>query len=879
MKYPVLLILLLSGLNIFSQTVIKGRLKNESDKPVENANLILYERKSDNIVAYSVSDQKGNFTISFTDSSDSLRLEISLLGFDKLVRSIVNKKVENLTFALHPAITTLPDVVIKQAPIQISGDTISYNTKSFSDKSDRVIIDVIKKIPGIKVTETGQILFNNRAINKFYIEGKDLLENRYSIASNNLPSDAVDQIQVLQDHQPITLLNGIEPSDRAAINIKLNKNSKLRLLGNGQAGIGLTPALTDNSLTLLKFTKDIQYINSIKYNNIGLNLDKDITDQNFSNNLYDSGSIRQDLVSLVKASVPPVDQARYWFNNNTLATGNYLIGLNKTFDLKFNTAFEHDRIKDNANSLTKVYLPNDTITIGENHTGLTDYSKLLVGLTLEANTKKIYLKDALQFQRIWSNASDYIISSNINQRLNNPFINLINDLAGMVKSGDNLIGLSSYTAYSNLPQRLQVTPGQFADVLNAGQAYDGLLQQIQLKGFFTDNAASFSKKAGSFSFNNKTGILAQLQTLNNDLSMEEGDLIIPLNGIFKNEIHRSRLKLYNDANLNMISDSFNFSFGLKTSYNVLENNSSEVKTDISKVFLNPNLNILYKFNSFWESSITTSILNNISYDANPTFILQNYRSLSSSDIPQRETQSKSVAYRLGYKNIINAVYSNLDVSYSQNKSNILISTAFNGILSTRKALVQDNPSTDINIGWNINKYYLDLKTRFNLSLHYNNNKSQQLQQGVLTDFFSDTYILGTSINSKIGKSIVIEHSLDLTVDKTSNGSSLEKEKYATISFLKQNFVFKYFLPENFQTHINLEHYYNTNGLSGGLNYYFADFSVQKSLSKPKIDFSIMLSNIFNTKSYNSYSNDTNLVINSNYALRGRMLMFKTGFQF
>lgn len=879
MKYLIQLIFLVSGFNAFSQTVIKGRLINETDQPIEHANLILYEGESDNIVAYSVSDQKGNFTLSFNNGLDSLRLEVSLIGFEKLIKPVMNKQDQHLSITLNTSTTALPDVVIKQEPIQISGDTISYQTKSFSDKSDRVIIDVIRKIPGIKVAETGQILFNNKAINKFYIEGKDLLENRYRIASNNLPSDAVDQIQILQDHQPITLLNGIEQSDRAAINIKLNKNAKLRLLGNGAAGIGITPILADDNLAVLKFTKNIQYINSIKYNNVGVNLDQEITDQNFSNNPYTNGNFKQDLVSLVKASTPPVDQERYWFNDNTLATGNYLIGINKTFDIKFNAMFEHDRIKDYASSLTKIYLPSDTITINEDHNGLNRYLKLLTGLVLQTNTKKVFLKDALQFQRVWSEASDNLISPNINQQLNNPLINLTNDLAGLVRLGNNLIGVNSYTAYNNLPQQLQVTPGQLPGVLNSEQLYDWLLQKIQLRGFFTDNSASFRKKIGGFFFTNKTGVLVQLQALRNDLGVEQNHFLIPLNGVFKNEINRSRVKFYDDASLNIISNLFNLSFGLKTSFNILKNSDLLTKMNGSRFFLNPNLNILYKFSSFWESGVTASILNNITYEANPTFILQNYRNLSSNHVPERETRAKTVFCRFGYKNIINAVYSNFDFSYSKNLSNMMISTTFNGILSTRVVQLQDNPSSDINFGWNINKYYLALKTGFDLSLHYNKNKTMQLQQGVLSDFLSNTYILGTRINSKFGKNIIIEHSLDLTIDKNSSRSSLQNEQYSNVNFLKQNFVLKYFLPEDFQTRINLEHDYNTSRLSKSPNYFFADFSIQKRLHKPKIDYSITLSNIFNVKSYDSYSNDANVLINSNYTLRGRMLMFKAGFQF
>lgn len=879
MKYLILFVFLGFGNSLFAQTLITGILKTVPGKTVENANVILYELKNDNIVAYSISDQKGNFSLSFSHHSDSLRLEISLIGFEKMVKSIANKKGQHYPLTLVPATTILADVLIKQEPIQITGDTINYLTKSFADKSDRVIIDVIRKLPGIQVTKTGQILFNNKSINKFYIDGKDLLESRYSIASNNLSTDAVEQIQVLQHHQPISLLNGIDASDRAAINIKLNKNAKTKLLANGHVGLGIAPLATDNSLALLKFSKEIQFINTVKHNNVGLNLDQEINDQSLSAALYASAGINQELVSLVKASPPPINQERYWFNNNTLATGNYLLGISKTFDLKFNAAFEHDQLREQASAITRIYLAEDTITIHENHNGLSGYYKLQTGLTLQANTKKIFLKNTLQLQRIWSNGTDLLTPANINQELKNPFVNLSNDLAGMLKIGNNLIGINSYTTYTNMPQRLQISPGQFPAILNANEAYDGLLQKVQLKGFFTDNAATYRNKTGKLSFSNKLGILVQLQTLNNDLNTLQHGALQPLDDRFNNEIRRNRVRVYNEANVNLSSNGFNLSFGLKTSINALENTDKSSEESTTRFFLNPNLNLRYMFNSFWETNINAATSNNIGYNGNSSFILQNYRSLQRNDIPLQESGSKNISYGLSYKNIINAVYSNLELSYALRHANTIMSTRYDGILSTRTALLQDNPYTDFNLGWNINKYYLFLKTAFNLSLKYDNIKSKQLQQGVLIDFLSNNYMLSTTINSKIGKKIVLEHALDLTIDKTSSKSGHEEQRYATVTYLKQHLMFKYFFQNEFQTHLNLEQYHNNAGNLKGLNYYFADLTLQRSMIKPKLDFSITLANVFNTRSYHSYLNDNNTLFISDYKLRGRMLMCKVGFQF
>ncbi|MBC6109588.1 TonB-dependent receptor [Pedobacter fastidiosus] len=862
----------------YSQSIIKGKIKSGQNDFVENANIILFKNNSDEVISYSISNEKGDFLISYPSSADSLRLEINCIGFAKLTKFLSNKPNQIINFSLQTAVNILPDVVVRQKSIQLNGDTISYNAKSFSDKSDRVILDVIKKIPGIKVTEYGQILFNNKPINKFYIEGKDLLEDRYNIASNNLPVDAVDQVQLLQNHQPIKLLKGLEQSDRAAINIKLNKDSKLHLLGNGHLGLGFSPFSTDNGLTLLKFKKNVQFINSLKYNNIGINLDQELNEQNYSVSLSESGSIKQDLVHLVKASTPPINQSRFWFNNNLLGSSNYLFGLSKLLDLKVNLAYENDRLTDTANSVTKIYLPEDTIIINENHIGLSSYSKILAGLTVQANTNKVYLKNSLKFQRVYSKAED-LISSGINQKLINPFINLINDLNSIINLENNLIGITSFTSFTNLPQNLSITPGPYEDILNSDRIYDKLFQTIQRRSFYTNNFGSFTKKLGIFSFANKFGITFLSQALENNLGLEENGEFNPVIGNFKNLIQRNRLKFYNDANLNLSHGRFNFSTGMKISSNTLINSNIDKKQKDNRWYLNPNISILYKPSTFWETNINLSTSNNFDNEYNASYILMDYRSLINNNVPLQETITKNLSYHIGYKNIINAVYSNLTVDYSKSVTNVLMSTIFDGVLNTKVAIAQNNPTNDLTFSWNINKYYLGLKTSFDLSLAYNVIKMNQLQQNVLAGFTSKTYSLGTNLTSKVGENITLKYILDLMVNKNSSKILEQDFDFTPIKLLKQDFNFKYFLEKDFQTNLSIEHYYNNAKTGKGLTYFFADYSFQKSISKPKLDFSATISNIFNTKTYSSYSYLNNIFINSDYTLRGRMFMFKVSFQF
>lgn len=867
-------------INAYSQKIIKGNVKDENGKFVSNVNLILYPKVGNVILAYTETNNIGDFTLRYIGNIDSLRLVVTSLGYEKKQILLSSNSISFLTIVVKNAVNLLPEIIIKdERPIFKKADTINYNLKMFADKNDRVIIDVIKNLPGIKVTESGQILYQNKAINKFYVDGKDLLESRYNLATNNLPVNAVDFVQVLENHQPIKMLEGIEDSDRAAINIKLNKDSKLKLLGNGNLGLGIKPFLRNNNIAVLKFAQNVQYINAVKNNNIGINLDKELNDQNLNLNAILGGSIKYDLLNLVQSVTPPINSERYTFNNNTLASSNYLIGLNQTFNLKFNIGYVNDNLTTNSNAVTSIYLPTDTVVINENQTGKSNYHKVQFGAIIDANTKKIYLKNMLKFQQVWSNEYNFISSNNVSQELNNPFVNFINDLNGVININNHLFAISSYTSYTNLPQQLNVAPGQYNAILNAGLPYDGLLQDVNAKTFFSNNTVSYGRKIGSIYFNNKTGILLKLQQIGNNLSLNKDGTMIPANGDFENDIDRNQFKPYNEASFSHTSKKINLALTLNANANILSENGIGLNNNTTNFFFNPNFKLRYNINTFWSNTLNLTIDNDVSYRANPTFILQNYRSLVNSNVPLYKTRNKSINYNLSYKNIVHAIFGNLGVSYGYKRSNVLLQTKFDQSLITQTAILQDNPSNSLNLSGNINKYYLSIKTGIDFNINYAINSSKQIQQSVLTTFTNNTIKFGTKINTQISTAFSLSHVLEFIEYKNSSENEIISANYDPIKFLNQNLSFNLFLPKDYSAKLSFEHYYNNANNLTPVNYFFGDLALQKNIVKRKLDLSVKLSNIFNTKSYTSYGYSNNYLINSNYKLRGRMLLFKVGFQF
>ena len=69
----------------------------------------------------------------------------------------------------------LKEVVVKSKKIRHSGDTICYNASTYLSKNDKVLEDLLKKMPGISISPDGQISYNGKWITEFYIEGTDML--------------------------------------------------------------------------------------------------------------------------------------------------------------------------------------------------------------------------------------------------------------------------------------------------------------------------------------------------------------------------------------------------------------------------------------------------------------------------------------------------------------------------------------------------------------------------------------------------------------------------------------------------------------------------------------------------------------------------------
>lgn len=346
----------------------------------------------DSLMAYALTDGTGAFTLTLPDGAEAV--EFTLMGYDKK-RIGARDARQGMRVRLTPSGIMLKEVTVKARPIDVHKDTINYNVAAFQGKEDRYIEDVLKKMPGIEVADNGAIRYKGRPINKFNIEGQDLLGNQYNQATRNMPADAVATVQVMEDDQPIRALKDRVPSDKATLNIKLKQGYKLRPFGEARGGIGgFNDVLWNNSLTLMNVGRKNQLLLTAKMDNNGENLSENTVEHIDYSDADNYEPLPGEMIQTDGMAQPPISEKRYLRNKSYSIGLNHLRRIGRYGSLRTNISYygTSDRAED---STYNYYGGEQTLALYEANHIRTRVHTIMPRFRYELNSPKVYLVDEL----------------------------------------------------------------------------------------------------------------------------------------------------------------------------------------------------------------------------------------------------------------------------------------------------------------------------------------------------------------------------------------------------------------------------------------------------------------------------------------------------
>ena len=225
MKKILFILIMALTTSAFSQNIrFEGTVKDTMGVGLEMANIMAINQQTKAMDAYAITNEAGKFILNLK-SSTNYTLKVSYIGF-QTVEKLVTTGTTNMNY---PVVlkegTQLAEIeIVHEMPVTVSGDTIIYNSDSFTNGTERKLEDVLKKLPGVEVNKDGEIEVEGKKVQKVMVEGKDFFDGDTKLATKNIQADALDKIQVLRNYNEVYNLKGLENNEESiALNIKLKE--------------------------------------------------------------------------------------------------------------------------------------------------------------------------------------------------------------------------------------------------------------------------------------------------------------------------------------------------------------------------------------------------------------------------------------------------------------------------------------------------------------------------------------------------------------------------------------------------------------------------------------------------------------------------------
>ena len=867
-----------------AQQVISGRVQVKGNNSLAfGVNVLVKNPDSQSTIAFGVANEEGKFSIKVASEKDSLLLMFRSMTI-KEHKVLLPNKSQEIFVELEEGLQEIPEITVKalKNPVSLRNDTLSYSVENFVGGNDRVIADVIKKLPGVEVTESGRILYQNKPIQKFYIDGMDLLEGKYNLANKNLPANAVESVQILENHQPIRILDSLVATDRASLNLKLKRRNVW--IGTGFAGLGASPFLNEAKFSPMTFRDGLQMLYNVQTNNTGKNIAQDLSVLTLDdlNERAGAQNTYRAWFGVPSLWSPSIKQERFLFNQSQIFSANVLKRNAKGVDVRANISYLHDSQRQLGGVSTTYFLPNDSIRIQEDHRNRYLVRDLDAELSWIKNEKKSYYKNRLKLdlQNNLELGQSQLNQINWNQRANLPFLGISNNYHGLKPVGKKLLDIKSDLGFRQTSQQFSVSPGSFEASLNEGQPYEQLVQSLDYRSLYANQSVGTTKGIGRFwTYINRVGLLYEFQSMGSGLNTVFEGNSENLGQPFANDLTYRRFKSYWNSQLNMKKENTNFEVSLPLAYtNILvEDQPLSFDAGVNRLIWEPQVYFRYQLSGKWNSSVRVQRKNEFKgiNDIHFGFVLRDFRSFQQRATELPESLAHTVNYSLNYRDPIRNIYSTFTYSYTNSNFNTILesSVAPTGEL-VYAAINLNNRGENHSASLRTNHYITQLKTNLTFAGNYQHRFAQQVINGSLTDVVFDSYGFAGDVQYNASDVVNFTYKANLgfvnsNVAGRNTGLIRQLNHIATLDLFVGKNHSLLFLWELYDNKLS-----DRRVLTG-----FLDAQYRYKQKGKRWDLTLHAQNLLNNDSFGNFRSDSFLIRQESFLLRPRQVVASVNFSF
>ena len=845
------LIFLAVAVSAIAQVNVSGTVVDkESNEPLTGASVIV-KGADGKIKKYATSKGDGGFAMSLP-SVAGCRLEVSMMSFAKKIIPLDSVSFP-ITVYMEPGTTLLKEVTVKADRIREQGDTITYNVGSFAQQQDRSIGDVLKRMPGINVESSGKIQYQGEDINKFYIEGSDLLGGKYGIATNGISHEDVGAVEVMENHQPMQVLSGISFSDKAAINLKLKNKAKATWSFHGDAGGGYSwqpdGAIWDGELFAMAVMPNFQNITTFKTNNIGEDLSAQATDFFASRR----GTDLSRYVGVSLPGVPNLSRKRTLFNRSALVSTNALWKLGRG-EFKAQIDYSFNRVTADAANITTYFLNDGNRIVSENRSGV-DRSHALSGKFIyELNQKTVFINNTLKTNIDWDDVRLGVTGSLPNdQTASLPDYYIGNDFKLIKRfNGKHLVTFISKNEWESLPQKLSVS-------INDGT----MCQHVKDHAFYTNESAAYAFSVKGITISLEGGVKGYFRSLNTELP----DMPEEIPGETTNVLNTNYFTVYATPKFEYWVKRVNFS--LSTPVSFAHYTFDKALANRSEVYFSPSLSMNWKPNNRFSMGVrggTGRSPMDLSM-IQPGYVMTNYRSFRRGVDDFYNSTSQNVSANISYKHTRRGLFANAFVMQSWSHNPYTLAQQLYGDYVVYSYTSAKSDGQMLMASGNIGKTLDFMRGSANVNGSFSRNESHLISENSAVNSVGTSWSVGAKVNGLPLRWL----SFDYRFEWASSRMSMNGTSASWLGNMENELLLNIMPHKKWEWHISGEHYRNELTSGQFKNVFLLDTKVIYKLNK-RLELSASLSNIFNQRTYNYTTYNQLTSFESQRWLRGRELL-------
>jgi len=699
-------------------------------------------------------------------------------------------------------------------------------------------------------------------MNKFYIEGSDMLGGKYGIATNGINHDDVGAVEVMENHQPMQVLSGISFSDKAAINLKLKNKAKATWTVHGDAGGGWSwqpeGALWDGEVFAMAVMPNFQNISTFKANNTGEDLSSQTTDFFASRR----GTSLSPYVSVALPGVPNLSRRRTLFNRSALASTNSLWKLGRG-EVKAQIDYSFNRVTSEAANITTYFLDgaaNRIIT--ENRDGRDRSHSLSGKFIYELNQKTAFINNTLKTNIDWDDVRLGVTGSLPNtQTASLPDYYAGNDFKLIKRFNEkHLVTFTSKNEWESMPQTLTVAMA------------DGTMHQsVKEHAFHTNESAAYAFSISGITVSLEGGIKGYLRSMRSEATGLENGSDQPdlsgLSGNMTNVVNTNFLTVYARPKFEYWVKRVNFTLSAPVSFSHYA--FDKALANRNEVYFSPSISMDWKPNNRFSMGLdggTGRSPMDLSM-IQPGYVMTNYRSFRRGVDNFYNSTSQNLSANLSYKHTRRGVFANAYVMQSWSHNPYTLAQQLFGDYIVYSYTDAKSDGKMLMASGNIGKTLDFMRGSANVNGSFSRSEHHLISENQAVNSTGTSWSAGAKINGAPLRWL----SFDYRIDFSSSRLAMNGTNASWLGSMENELLLNIMPQRRWEWHINGEHYRNELTANQFKNVFLLD---TKLIFKPgkRLEFSATLSNIFNQRTYNYTTYNQLNSFESQRRLRGRELL-------